>query len=134
LVYGSKESIIEDLSFNNIIFTLTDSKLNDVAGGNIDLRGCLDQKQALFKRDIPAFLASNINGLSIENFKLEWAGTRMPYFTNGIEVSDFTQLYIKNFKGGASPINKTAVPIFISNGTKAVIDNSNGVKKLNIKN
>ncbi len=37
-------------------FTFAESKLNAVAGGNIDLRGCFDEKQALFARDIPALL------------------------------------------------------------------------------
>ena len=46
--------------------------------------------------------------LTIENFKLEWTGTRMPYFTNGIEVRDFSELRIVNFKGTASPINPAA--------------------------
>ncbi len=39
--FGSKESIIEDIRFSNLTFELTDSKLNDVAGGNIDLRGAM---------------------------------------------------------------------------------------------
>lgn len=41
LVYGSDKSIIENVTFNGINFELTDSKLNDIAGGNIDLRGVL---------------------------------------------------------------------------------------------
>ncbi len=134
LIYGSKESIIENVSFRNIVFNLIDSKLNDVAGGNIDLRGCLDQKIALFQSDLPAFLATNINGLSIENFKLEWTGTRMPYFTNGIEVNNFTDLYIKNFKGTGSPVNKKAVPVYIANGKNAVTDSKNIMKKVNVQN
>ncbi|MEI7734028.1 MAG: glycosyl hydrolase family 28 protein [Ferruginibacter sp.] len=132
LIYGSKESIIENIKFHNLTFNLVDSKLNDVAGGNIDLRGCLDPKVALFQSDIPAFLASNINGLSIENFTLTWTGTRMPFFTNGIEVNNFSDLYIKNFKGTASPINKHAVPIYIADGKNAVIDSKNIIKKINI--
>jgi len=41
ILYGSEESIIEDIQFENIQFTLKNSSLNDVAGGNIDLRGCM---------------------------------------------------------------------------------------------
>ena len=50
IVYGSDESIIEDVSFNHIRFELTDSKLNDVAGGNIDLRGASIQQPLIQKR------------------------------------------------------------------------------------
>jgi len=132
LVYGSEESVIENVSFNHITFELTDSKLNDVAGGNIDLRGCSDPKSQLFKHDIPAFFASHVNGIIIEDFRLEWSGTRMPYFTNGINVSDFNGLRISNFIGTASPINKEAFPIYLENGKHVSIDTKTGVKEINI--
>lgn len=122
LIYGTKESVIENVTFNNLTFELADSKLNDVAGGNIDLRGCLGEKTQLFQRDIPGFLAENVNGLTIENFRLEWTGTRMPFFTNGIEVNNFKDLNIKNFMGTASPINSKAFPISLSKGIGFVTD------------
>jgi polygalacturonase len=122
LIYGTEESVIENVTFNNLTFELTDSKLNDVAGGNVDLRGCLGEKTQLFQRDIPGFLAENVNGLTIENFRLEWTGTRMLYFTNGIEVNNFKDLWIKNFKGTASPINTKAFPVSLSKGTGFVTD------------
>ena len=42
------ESVIEDVVFNDVNFELTDSKLNDVAGGNVDLRGVLGEKKSNF--------------------------------------------------------------------------------------
>ncbi|MEO6549582.1 MAG: glycosyl hydrolase family 28 protein [Ferruginibacter sp.] len=131
LLYGSKESVMENISFNNISFELIDSKLNDVAGGNIDLRGSSLQK-ALFQHDIPAFFAQYVNGLTIENFKLKWTATRMPYFTHGIEVTNFENLKIRNFEGTASPINTKAFSIFLENGKKATIDTKVGLKQVNI--
>jgi len=129
LIYGSKESIIENVTFNNITFELTDSKLNYVAGGNIDLRGAATEKQ-LFKHDIPAFFAQYVNGLTIKDLKLAWTGTRMPYFTNGIEVANFTDLQIENFKGTGSPVNKDAVAVFLENGSQI---NLNLNKKVTVK-
>jgi polygalacturonase len=129
LVYGTEESIIENITFNNVTLEIVDSKLNDVAGGNIDLRGSFGVKNQLFQRDIPAFLAQNVTGLAIENFRLKWTNTRMPYFTHGIEVSNYKDLTIKNFKGTASPINLTASPIFLKNGLGEVIDAKVGVLK-----
>jgi polygalacturonase len=132
IVFGTDESIIENVSFENITFELVDSKLNDVAGGNIDLRNCIDEKYQLFQSDIPAFFAQKINGLTIENFQLEWTGTRMPYFTHGIEINNFKDLKIKNFKGTASPLNKQAYPIFLTDGTNANVDMKTGVVKKNV--
>jgi polygalacturonase len=122
LLYGTEESVIENVTFNNLTFELADSKLNDVAGGNVDLRGCSGEKSQLFQRDIPGFLAENVNGLIIENFRLEWTGTRMPFFTNGIEVNNFNNLNIKNFMGTASPINAKAFPISVSKGIGFITD------------
>ena len=132
LVYGSDESIIENVSFNHVTFDLVDSKLNDVAGGNIDLRGCSDPKSQLFQHDIPGLFAQKVNGLTIDDFRLEWTGTRMPFFTHGIEVTDFNGLRISNFVGAASPINKTAFPIYLENGKQATVDTKNGVKTINV--
>lgn len=116
LLYGSDESILQDISFNHIRFEFADSKLNDAAGGNIDLRGCLDPKQALFQRDIPAFLAEHIDGLHINDLKVTWTNPRMPWLTNGIEVNHFKNLSINNFDGTAAPTNQTAFPVRVSDG------------------
>ncbi len=133
LIYGCAESIIENVTFKNISFEFTDSKLNETTGGNIDLRGCKEDRYQLFQRDIPGFLAENVKGLSIENFRLEWTGTRMPYFTNGIEVHNFNDLRIVNFKGTGSPINHKAYPIFLEDGLNVELDIKTGVMKKNVK-
>jgi polygalacturonase len=133
LLYGTEESIIEDVAFRNITFELIDSKLNDVAGGNIDLRGCLGEDKQLFERDLPAFLAQYVNGLTIENFELVWTDTRMPYFTHGIEVTHFNGLRIYNFDGTASPLNYNAYPVFLQDGSRVDIDIKTGVLKKSVK-
>ncbi|MEO7766692.1 MAG: glycosyl hydrolase family 28 protein [Ferruginibacter sp.] len=133
LVYGSNESIIEDVHFNNITFELTDSKLNDVAGGNIDLRGAMREKEQLFARDIPALLFQYVKNISITDFKLVWSNTRMPYFTHGIEANNFSNITVKNFSGTASPINKKANRIYVADGTGFVTDNKSGVLMYKVK-
>ena len=127
LLYGSEESVIEDVSFDNVSFELTDSKLNDVAGGNVDLRGALYEKDQFFQRDIPGLLIHYANNISINRFKLVWTGTRMPYFTNGIEANHFNGFSITDFKGGASPINKKAKRIYVDSLKGFATDNILGV-------
>lgn len=117
LVYGTDESIIQDLSFNDIDFELVDSRLNDVAGGNIDLRGVLGEKNQLFARDIPAFLAEHVSNLTLNDFKLHWTNARAPFLTNGIEVNNFINLRITNFQGTAAPNNPRAFPVEVKNGS-----------------
>ncbi|MGH2562983.1 MAG: glycoside hydrolase family 28 protein [Ginsengibacter sp.] len=132
LLYGSDESMLDDISFDHVRFELSDSKLNDVAGGNVDLRGSSLQK-SLFERDIPGFYAQYIKGLRINDFQLEWINTRMPYFTNGIEVNHFENVEIKDFRGTASPINSKAFRIYATDGKGFATNDNTGVSLDNVQ-
>jgi hypothetical protein len=116
LVYGDEEGLIRNISFKNIVFELVDTKLNAIAGGNIDLRGALVMKNTLFARDIPGFLAERVDGLTIDDFRLVWTGARMPFLTNGIEVNHFKRLRIMNFQGTGAPDNPKAVAVKVEDG------------------
>jgi len=131
LVYGCKESVIQDVSFDRISFELTDSPLNDVAGGNVDLRGCMGAENGLFSREIPAFLVHYANNTSINHFNLKWTGTRMPYFTHGIEANHFSGLRVTDFSGTASPVNKTAHKIYVENCTGFFTDDAKDAAQKN---
>jgi hypothetical protein len=67
LVYSTCEGIVRNTSFKNITFELVDRKINEITGGNIDLRGGLGDKNTLFARDIPGFLTEHVDGLTIFN-------------------------------------------------------------------
>jgi len=88
---------------------MLNSGLNKVAGGNIDLRGCLDEKEQLFASDISGFYARYVDDLSIDRFTLTWdSSIRQPYFTNGLQVDHFHRLTIHRFKGSRAPHNEQA--------------------------
>jgi polygalacturonase len=122
LLYGSTESPLEDVTFNNLKLEFVDSPLNDVAGGNVDLRGALGPQTSLFARDIPAFLAEHTNGLTINEFKLDWTRPRATFLTHGIEANHFQRLRIAHFTGGGAPNNAAAHPVVLSDGTAAAVD------------
>ena len=117
LIYGTDESIIEDVRLENIDLVLADSKLNDFAGGNIDLRGCLSMEQSIFSHDVPGLFARYVKGLSIIDFTLEWKNINEPYFTNGIEAENYSDLEIINFTGSSAPGNSSAYPVSLINGS-----------------
>ena len=134
LIYGSDESMIQDVRFNHVSMELVNSKLNAVMGGNIDLRGCLNPKQQLFASDIPGLLAHDINGLTLNDFKLTWDPTiNQPYFTNGIAADHFTNLKIVDFVGSASPANKDEAAILLKDGDGAKITGKVKVEKVDVK-
>jgi polygalacturonase len=128
LLYGSEQSMIQDVQFDNVSFELMNSKLNDVAGGNIDLRGCLDEHEQLFAHDIPAVYARYVDGLSINNLKLNWDNTiTQPYFTNGIQLDSFKNVKITNFTGTSAPNNKNAYRLMLNKGEHIILDSKDGM-------
>jgi polygalacturonase len=131
LVYGTEESMIEDLSFNHVTFDFVDSQLNSVAGGNVDLRGVLGDKNQLFARDIPAFLGQYVKRLSISDFKLQWVNPKAAFLTHGIETDHVNGLQVHNFQGTGAPTNAKASAVLLKNTSNAVVDRSKkDIKKL----
>ncbi len=133
ILYGTPESVLENISFRNVELEITDSRLNDLAGGNIDLRNTLDEKMGLFERDLPAFLALQVSGLNIENFSLKWTNARSAFFTSALEADGFSDLRIRNFRGSASPASKNAPDFLLRNGKGADTDIRTGLVKENVK-
>ena len=115
-VYGTEESVIEDVSFSDVRFHMADGKLNDVSGGNFDLRPVMDPKLSLFSHDIPGFYAQYVKNLRIKDFDLTWDAMKEPYFTNGIEVNNFDGVRITGFQGTAAPNNSKASPVSLRDG------------------
>jgi len=135
LIYGSDESIIKNVSFKNITFELIDSKINDVAGGNIDLRGAKGAENQLFARDIPGVLAEHVDGLTIDDFKLIWTNQRMSFLSNGIEVNNFKTLKITNFQGSGAPKNPGTYAVKVENGDGFQTDEAiSEVHAIHVKN
>lgn len=104
LVYGSPESVVEDLRFHNLRFTLENSELNPVAGGNIDLRGDAGERQ-LFASDIPAFLLQHVDGLLLDDVAVRWGDVREEYFRYGLHIKNAKRVALRRIDVQASPPN-----------------------------
>jgi polygalacturonase len=117
VVFGTEESVIEDVSFNNVSLHITASPLDAVAGGNFDLRPVLDPRLQIFSHDIPGLYAQYVKNLQIRDFDLSWDQVKAQYFTNGIEVGNFEGVRIEDFRGTAAPGNPEAFPISLHDGT-----------------
>ena len=115
-VFGTEESVIEDVSFSDVSFHLADGKLNDISSGNFDMRPVMDPKLSLFSHDIPGFYAQHVKNLRVEDFDLTWDAMKEPYFTNGIEVNHFDGVNIVRFHGTGAPGSPKASPIFLMDG------------------
>ena len=134
IVYAGDESAIEDVSFDDVRFHIADSRLNDVAGGNFDLRPALDPKEQLFAHEIPGLYARNVKNLRVRDFDLTWDPVKQPFFTHGIEVNKFDGLTIEGFTGTAAPGNSKAYPVSVSEGKGFRTDAKGGaVLRTNVK-
>jgi polygalacturonase len=116
VIYGTEESTIDDVSFENLSLRIADSPLNATAGGNFDLRPVLDPALQLFAHDIPGIYARCVRNLRIRECNLTWEVSSAPFFTHGIEVSDFHNAAIFGFKGTGAPGNMHAAPVLLSHG------------------
>ncbi len=116
VVYGTKESVIEGVSFEDVALELRNSPLQDVAGGNFDLRPVLDPRLQIFAHDIPGLYAGYVSNLRLRDFAIRWEGQMPAFFSDGIEVEHFRDVSIEGFSGVASPANPRAYPILLRQG------------------
>jgi polygalacturonase len=117
IVYGTNESIIKNIRFENIRFEMLNSKMNIFAGGNIDLRASLEQNQQLFEHDIPGIYCRFVDGFVIKDFHLKWdTAITDKFFTYGLQIENFKNVTIENFDGTSAPPNKELKTAYFRNG------------------
>ena len=103
LVYGQKESPMENIKFNNVQLRIRKGKETLNYGGNFDLRPATPKAMQMFEHDIPGIYAQHINHLIIRDFYLEWGADLPSFFTHGIECQNVKSLFIEKFWGEANP-------------------------------
>jgi hypothetical protein len=106
LIYGDEARTIESVSFNNVDLKIVRAKETMSYGGNFDLRPAAEIEKQLFEHDIPGLYALNVDGLDINDLKLEWGDDLPPFFTDGIECNTVSNLSIRNFTGTPNPNSK----------------------------
>jgi len=118
VVWGSKDSVIKDLVFDNVKVKIINSSLNASYGGNFDLRTSGDFATALFKHDIPALYCTNVAGLKINGFVTEWDEGLPDFFNHSIWCRNVSDVEIDNFVGRQAHLgdNRAAIMLEDANG------------------
>lgn len=124
VIYGNPESIIENILLDKVQLTIDSGKYSNSYGGNFDFRPAQPLAAALFKHDIPGLYAQYVYRLTINGFELNWGKTLPEYFTNGIEVSNFSELSITDFNGTAAFPKKEYAAIKLRDGSNVSISGS----------
>jgi hypothetical protein len=122
LFYGTPESVIEDVTLEDVDFRLDTSPLHETAGGNVDLHPVADPKLQLFPRDIPALYAQHVRNLRLRDVTLAWGDVSAPFFSNGLEVTDYDGLTVEGLRTDAAPSSRGSVPLRLGRGRGARVD------------
>ena len=85
LLYAAPDARIEDISFANCDFKLRQSPLDEIGGGNFDLRPNSVEGMGFFSHITPVVYAENIEGLHFEEVTTSLYGkVTKPYIQDGI--------------------------------------------------
>ena len=128
LVYGTRESVIEDVSFEDVDFRLETSPLDGSSGGNFDLRNVADPKLQLFAHDVPALYAQHVKNLRLRDVTLAWGDVTQPFFTNGLEVVSYDGLTVEGLRTDAAPHSPDRTPVRLRDGRGARVGDVQSVR------
>lgn len=118
LIYGTPESVLEDIRLDNVRLIIKNGPLDETYGGNFDLRPTADFKDGIFKHDIPGIYAQYVQNLEIIDFHLKWDQTPRAYCSYGIHAEHVNRLTIAGFKGKSAHGKKA---IFQQSCSKVII-------------
>jgi len=117
VIYGDKESHMENIQFNNVQLCLLKGLKTMSKGGNFDLRPTAIYEKQIFEHDIPGLFAQYVDNLSIRNFGLKWGEGLPEFFTHGIECLEVKDLLIDGFVGSANPNSPKSQKLFMEKCT-----------------
>jgi polygalacturonase len=126
VVYGVKNSKIQNLTFDDVKISIRKSPIDLTYGGNFDLRPTNSPKTQIFQHDIPALYASYFQNMTVKDFQVEWADNLADYFCNAIWCENFTDLTINGFKGRQQ--HQTGPSVLLTNGNGVNIQNATAEK------
>ncbi|HXB96046.1 MAG TPA: glycosyl hydrolase family 28 protein [Puia sp.] len=96
VLYASTAGALKDIIFNDVDLTIAPGPLSDAYGGNIDLRPVNDLSHAIFRHDIPALFAYQVDGLEIRRLRVNQDAHLPTYYRSGIEDSNCSRVRISD--------------------------------------
>ncbi len=119
ILYASGDSKLENITFSNFDFTLRESPLEKLTGGNFDLRPTTVKDKEFFSSDIPVVYIENAENVSFFQGTVNWQGNMQPYHKHAIEAVKVKGLNTTGVLSQPSPANKHLPAIKLTRSTKA---------------
>jgi polygalacturonase len=117
LMYASKETKLQNIYFTNFDFELKKGALEEVSGGNFDLRPNIVKGKEIYKSNIPVVYIENAENVYFNQGSIGWKGVDKPYYTNAIEAVKVNGLDLNNLTAVSSPSNPGLPPVSLKNCT-----------------
>jgi hypothetical protein len=122
VVWGTPDSRIKDVTFDDVRLKVKRGPQSEAYGGNVDLRSAPTPELSLFGRDLPAFLATEVERLRLLGLEVEWGEGVPSFFTHAVESEGFRELEIERFRGRQA--QETGSAIRLVRGEDAIVRNS----------
>lgn len=120
LMYASDEAKIENVYFNNFNFLLKKGILEEVSGGNFDLRPNTVQGKEIYASNVPVVYIENAENVFFNHGTINWKGVEKDYYTHAIEAKKVDYLIMNNMRAVPSPSNPTLPAISTTDCTNVV--------------
>lgn len=117
LMYASDETVMENISFNNFNLELKKGVLEEVSGGNFDLRPNTVQGKEIYASDIPVIYIENAKNVFFNQGNISWGKVDKPYYTHAIEAIKVNGLKLNNMTVASSPSNPKLPAVSLKNCT-----------------
>ena len=128
LLYASDATRLQNIYFTNFDFILRKSALDNISGGNFDLRPNIIPGKEIYEADIPVIYIENAENVYFNQGSIAWDGVEASYYTNAIEAINVNNMKLTSMSAAASPSNKTLKAVSLKNCTR-VINKSDDLRK-----
>ena len=119
---------------NDVKVIVTSGLYSKKYGGNFDLRPSFSLEKGLFESKIPAFYAKGVKNLELNDISLGWNNPKNNFFTNGLEIENFENFILRNFKINAAYNKEELFDVKMSNGKNyKLLNNLSSTEETRIK-
>lgn len=118
LLYASDETKLQNIYFNNFNFELKKGALEEVSGGNFDLRPNIVKGKEIYESNVPVVYIENAENVCFNQGSISWGNVDKPYYTNAIEAVRVNGIKLTNLTAVSSPSNPTLPAVSLKNCSK----------------
>jgi len=129
LMYASDESKLQNIYFTNFDFILRKSALDEVSGGNFDLRPNTVKGKEIYQSNVPVVYVENAENIFFNQGSIDWEGKGAAYYTHALEAVRVNNIIMDNITAAPSPSNSKLRAISLKSCTKVDINNTRNLHK-----